>query len=611
MLTQQQTLRWIALPLLLATFSGAQNKILWARDELPLSSEGLAHRISRLIEQLGDDRYTTRERAQAELAKLGFEAFEALSEAQSHQEIEIAQRAKYLILSMRINWTWDEDPPAVKTILKGYEQQGNDRRVMSMNALAQLEDGQGIEALCRLARFERTDELSKQAAMLVIANAPREKKERVRHRTTIRTTLGPSKRPGTLWLRVYADWLHEPAAALDAWDRVVSDERQLLQEHPERSSPRIVRNLLRRQAEMLRHSEREELAMAVSRRLFEHLDADNQIQLLEIADWLVEQRAWYLILELSGRVPIAFEKNALLAYRMAQAHEELGETAAAHRKAQETLQRSDEDAKQHRLIALELRRRGLLKWSEWEYRHVIQLGPVGSMTFEEANIELADMLHDITRDLPAARVLEEFLRSLEDLRDDPPDEKQMSREEFLLHTSRHRARMHFYFSQHYSSSTDRDRQRQHLEKAIAMDRTDADVLIAMYRFPDQDKAWRKHTRVLIEEATLTFRELIKVSSDDVTLANLYNQLAWLVGNTVGDYDEALQCSQRSLEIRPNLAGYLDTLARCYYVKGDLDNALKVQAQAVRLEPYSGQIKRQLELFQSEQRPRPSKVDHVE
>ena len=215
MLTQQQTLRWIALPLLLATFSGAQNKILWARDELPLSSEGLAHRISRLIEQLGDDRYTTRERAQAELAKLGFEAFEALSEAQSHQEIEIAQRAKYLILSMRINWTWDEDPPAVKTILKGYEQQGNDRRVMSMNALAQLEDGQGIEALCRLARFERTDELSKQAAMLVIANAPREKKERVRHRTTIRTTLGPSKRPGTLWLRVYADWLHEPAATSD------------------------------------------------------------------------------------------------------------------------------------------------------------------------------------------------------------------------------------------------------------------------------------------------------------------------------------------------------------------------------------------------------------
>ena len=32
-------------------------------------------------------------------------------------------------------------------------------------------------------------------------------------------------------------------------------------------------------------------------------------------------------------------------------------------------------------------------------------------------------------------------------------------------------------------------------------------------------------------------------------------------------------SRRSLELRPNYYGYLDTLGRCYYTSGDLANAL--------------------------------------
>ena len=64
-------------------------------------------RLLRLIEQLGDNRYTIRERAQAELAKLGFAAFEALTEAQHDDDIEIALRAQYLVRSMRIEWSRD------------------------------------------------------------------------------------------------------------------------------------------------------------------------------------------------------------------------------------------------------------------------------------------------------------------------------------------------------------------------------------------------------------------------------------------------------------------------------------------------------------------------
>ncbi|HEU5433123.1 MAG TPA: hypothetical protein VFU81_15760, partial [Thermomicrobiales bacterium] len=49
--------------------------------------------IAALIEQLGDDDFFARERAQQQLARIGFDAFDALSAAENHDDIEIAARA--------------------------------------------------------------------------------------------------------------------------------------------------------------------------------------------------------------------------------------------------------------------------------------------------------------------------------------------------------------------------------------------------------------------------------------------------------------------------------------------------------------------------------------
>ena len=95
------------------------------------------------------------------------------------------------------------------------------------------------------------------------------------------------------------------------------------------------------------------------------------------------------------------------------------------------------------------------------------------------------------------------------------------------------------------------------------------------------------------------------------LASANNQLAWLVANTRGDFDEAVRCSHRSLELRPGSAGYLDTLAHCYYAKRDYKNAVKHQLEAVQGEPHSAQMQRQLKLFQKslqEQAPQATKPD---
>jgi len=41
---------------------------------------------------------------------------------------------------------------------------------------------------------------------------------------------------------------------------------------------------------------------------------------------------------------------------------------------------------------------------------------------------------------------------------------------------------------------------------------------------------------------------------------------------------------------------LDTLAHCYYAKGDLENAVRSQTEAVKLDPHTQAISRQLGVF---------------
>jgi len=117
---------------------------------------------------------------------------------------------------------------------------------------------------------------------------------------------------------------------------------------------------------------------------------------------------------------------------------------------------------------------------------------------------------------------------------------------------------------------------------------------------NQDDQRRKQTLALIRQAMDQFRNEIAAQPDS---ANPLNQFAWLVGNTVGETDteladQAIKYSHRSLEIRPGSAGYLDTLGRCYYARGDYKNAVKIQSDAVKLDPHSGLIRRQLEMFQA-------------
>ena len=120
----------------------------------------------------------------------------------------------------------------------------------------------------------------------------------------------------------------------------------------------------------------------------------------------------------------------------------------------------------------------------------------------------------------------------------------------------------------------------------------------MFRMPEADQKWRDSVRKRISQLTDQFQQEIDQDPSD---SSPYNQWAWLVSNTEGDFQKAIRYSHRSLELNANgesgEASYLDTLARCYYAAGDYENAVKYERQALERMNYMQVMQRQMKLFE--------------
>jgi hypothetical protein len=126
-------------------------------------------KIAQLIEQLGDSSPAARDRAQRQLEVIGAPAFDALMDAQSHSDLEVSLRAKYLVATIDIPWTRSEDPPAVQHLLAKYRTSDDAARHTTMKLLAALPGDEGLPALVRLVRYEKSALVSKLGALMIIS----------------------------------------------------------------------------------------------------------------------------------------------------------------------------------------------------------------------------------------------------------------------------------------------------------------------------------------------------------------------------------------------------------------------------------------------------------
>lgn len=566
-------------------------------------------RIKKLIEDLGSPRYTVRRMAANELRQIGAEAFDLLNAAMDSADPEVAASADYLSRQITVRWVESDDPPLVRRILRNYGDLPEDRRARDIEALARLPRSEGTGALCRIARYERSPLLAREAALRVIRPDERHANDPPIDPETIDRELGTSTRTAANWLRLYRLQLRDPAEAAGEWKAFIDDEVDAHTRNSDDTNAEIVLGLLWNQAELYRQLDQHaELLDAVDRMV--RLDADELDRTVaDLLAWITQHKSWSLLDEFLSKYDAQVSQSKRPLYFAAVARARQGKSELASELADKAAAIQPDQLLESFAIAQELENRSFYDWAVREYQQVINQQGEEGVTSQESilsRISLANLQHDHAKYAEAAGALEPLVEKIQsqgnagilyaEIRQyyqrrydiSLPDSKSLS------------AKLHHYRACQYHESGDIEREREELQRAIQRDKSDADVLIQMYRLPNQDETWNAMVRQRIRELAEEMQEQIDESPNDSTG---YNQWAWLIANTEGDFQKAIRYSHKSLELLgpaasdSSQATLLDTLGRCYYAAGDLENAVKYQREAVAKLDHMQVMKRQLALFE--------------
>ncbi len=354
--------------------------------------------IAVLIERLGARDTHSARKLRDKLRELGVTAFEALHAAQHHPDVEIRKQAEYLLRAIRIAWTQEDDPEEVKQLLERYQQEEFEERLECLSQLGRIEQGHAIPALCRLARFETSEVLSKYAALTVMRyGADEQTVEAAPMSAEIQRVIGNSHGAAANWLRVYAHSLLDPAATVADWQKVVAAELESVKQRPDKDRMAIVQELLRWQVEILQKMGRDEEMLAALQQLLPLLN-NTRDELLQTVEWLLDRKAWSLVDDLVAAFPEPFQEDAFLLYRRAEAALRQGRNDEADRLAELAIaKKADDEPFLHVELGVDLQNRGLIDWAEREYRHTIATSEQGTHPPVEAAIRLGWMFHDLAR----------------------------------------------------------------------------------------------------------------------------------------------------------------------------------------------------------------------
>jgi tetratricopeptide (TPR) repeat protein len=479
--------------------------------------------IARLIEQLGDDDFAARDRAQQKLAELGAQAYDALTVAAQHADLEIAARTRYLLQRVIVPIEHPDDPEPVKQRLEGYAQLSMENRLLKIHSLMWLPRGQGCSAACRIVHVERSRMMSKYAATIILNGWPADAEGRRRMRQVVEAELGRSGREAAQWLIQYAALLDDPPTNLEAWRDVVHGENEVARRYPSRTSPRILKALLLNLTSC-------ELA---------HGDPEQAQQAFRDA-----QR---ILLPTTSPTYYFYRDSALFFKARGQFDQAVGVFAMVSAMGEPSLVPSTQQL-------------------------------------------LSEMYHDMGRNRDAAAALDVTLQLLAS-----PKGASVKKSMADYSTPEQILARKLYFLACTADQDGNDTlQRQLLGEALQADPAELDALIATYQLPDLEEEKRTETVALIDQAAADLLDQAEANPDS---ASARNQYAWLVGNTTGDMQKALDFSQRAVELDPSAGSYYDTLAHVYYYGlKDYDKAVEAQAKAFELSPHSGLIKKKYDLF---------------
>ena len=575
-------------------------------------------RIAELIRQLGDPQYGRRERAAAELDSLGAAAIDQLlTAAEMSDDLEVALRASWLVESIPVDDPGD--PLAARSLLQGYKTKPLAERVVTMHWLLRLDDDAGITPLARIARLDRDATASRVAAALLAREWTPGDAFWPGIAERIAMALGNSQRPTARLLDSLVDFSQADSAAER---RAARDTARDLVALLDRSRPAdvataseslgddsdssaaITRDLGRTTQRLFERSlvlmlietgeveEARDIIRSVFAEFLAHGGDDTLQTASNIADTLIWAAAHGLP-DVVDDIPIAghdeVRTHFILKFAQALCERTRGNDTVAEQLARTTFE-------QHGLSFVDRLRAGILlqkwgagDWASREYTAVVDDNEAPAQQQVLASVMYAEFLNDRGRDGEAAGVLDRLVGA--DAGERVPALRQLDRD-----PAQTRARADYFRACAAAAAGDTAAQRQDLEAAASGEAPDVDALIALYHLPDNTPEQRQATLDRIQAALARMEEEIQQVPDD---PNTYNEYAWLVSNTEGDFAKALRYSKRSLRDSFDNASYLDTLAHCHAAAGNLTAAIRTQRLAMRHEPHNRIIRLNLAAFEAQ------------
>jgi tetratricopeptide (TPR) repeat protein len=575
-------------------------------------------KIAELIRQLGDPQYGRRERAAAELDSLGAAAIDQLlAAAEMSDDLEVALRASWLVESIPVDDPGDA--PEARSLLQGYKTKPLADRVVVMHWLLRLDDDTGITPLARIARLDRDATASRVATALLVREWTPGDPYWPGIAERIAMGFGSSQRPTARLLSSLISFSQADSAdgrevALGAARDVVAaldrsrPAKVEVDDDPEAgddddSSAAITRDLGRTTQRiferclmvMLVETGRTEEARGIIRTVFADFLAHGGDDTLQTASNIADTLVWaatHGLPDVVDDVPAAGDKEVLghFIVQFAKAICERGRNndTEAERVARNAFEKEGMGFVDRLRAGILLQKWGAGDWASREYSAVVDGNEAPAQQQVLASVMYAEFLHDRGRDGEAAGVLDRLVG--DDAGERAPALRQLDRD-----PAQTRARADYFRACAASLAGDTAAQRRALEAAASGTAPDVDALITLYHMPDNTPEQRQATLDRIHATVARMEDEIKQVPED---PNTYNEYAWLVSNTEGDFAKALRFSRRSLRESFDNASYLDTLAHCHAAVGDFAAAIRTQRLAMRHEPHNRIIRLNLEAFEA-------------
>ena len=571
-------------------------------------------KVAELIAQLGDTNYAIRESATQQLRIIADHAIDQLLDAADQSnDLETALRAQWILETVSL--IRPDDSPEVADLLKNFSSRSLSQQISALSRLIRLEDNAGIKPLARLIRTNRSARTSYLAALILLQEWGPTDPYWPQLVAPVPNELDTSKRPAALLINRLIDFSQvadSPENKLDqkqdAFENLETALKRFLELTPfdtqtfgSNTTTRGVNDLAREiivrcHARAAIQAGFPDRGVAVAKELFEFIPKNSDKYQLATADvlfWAAHCGLANLVNHLPESLQATIENQAITLYAAARCEQSNGNETLANEMAQRAFALGSDKTNEQMLAAVRLDHWGLVDWADREYRRVITAPTLSAQQIIPFSIQWAELLNDFDRCEEAAAILQDVLTgshgTIKNIR--VMDSLGYSKEALA-------ARQRFFLSRADKEKNKRKSERQALDKALDEYPEEIDTLIAYYHFPGLLAADKEHIVGLIQGALKKLQQRIDREPDE---PNPYNEYAWLVANTEGDLLRATRYSKRSLNLDFDSASFLDTLAHCYAAAGNRNEAIRCQVVALRKDPGSNTIQKNLQKFLSMQK----------